>query len=72
MTHYGIFITGTGGSPMDLKYEPAVQYTGFGNTSNTIMSYLETQGSSDPAWIDVKLPWSDFQVVSPCYAQGTC
>jgi hypothetical protein len=72
MTHYGIFITDTGGSPMDLKYEPAVQYTEFANTSNTIMSYLETQGNSDPAWIDLKLPWSDFQVVSPCYAQATC
>jgi hypothetical protein len=72
MAHYGIVITDTGGSPMDLKYEPAVQYTVFGNTSNTVMSYLETQGYSDPASIDIELPWSDFQFVSPCYAQGTC
>jgi hypothetical protein len=72
MAHFGIFITDTGGSPMDLQYEPAVGYTSFGDTSNTVMSYLRTQGYSDPYTINIALPWSDFQVVSSCYGAGTC
>jgi hypothetical protein len=72
MAHYGIFVTDTGGSPMDLYYEPAIQYTSFGNTSNTVMSFLSGQGHPDPTTISIKLPWTDFQVVSPCYAAGTC
>jgi hypothetical protein len=46
MSHFGIFITDTGGSPMDLQYEPAVGYTSFGDTSNTVITYLRTQGYS--------------------------
>jgi hypothetical protein len=42
MSHFGIFIIATGGSPMDLRYEPAVGYTSFDDTSNTVMSYLRT------------------------------
>jgi hypothetical protein len=72
MAHYGIYVTDTGGSPMDLNYEPAIQYTSFGNTSNTVMSYLQTQGYTDPTTITINLPWTDFQIISPCYAQGTC
>jgi hypothetical protein len=72
MAHYGVYITDTGGSPMDLQYEPAIDYTTSGSTTNTVMSYLQTQGYSDPATINLNLPWSDFQIVSPCYAQGTC
>jgi hypothetical protein len=72
MAHYGLFITDTGGGPMDLDYEPAIDYTSFGNTSNTVMSYLQTQGYSDPYTITIALPWTDFQVVSPCYAARTC
>lgn len=72
MADYGIFITDTGGSPMDLGFEPAIQYTSFGNTSNTMMTWLKTQGFSDPAELTISLPWTDFQVVSTCYSQGTC
>jgi hypothetical protein len=72
MAHYGVYITDTGGSPMDLEYEPAIMYTAFGNTSNTVMSYLQTQGYSDPATITINLPWTDFQIVNTCYATNTC
>jgi hypothetical protein len=74
MAHYGIYITDTGGNPAqtDLLYEPAIDYTTFGNTSDTVMSYLKTQGYSDPTTISISLPWSDFQVVNSCYAAGTC
>jgi hypothetical protein len=65
MANYGIFVTDTGGSPADLGFEPAIQYTSFGNTSNTMMSYMATQGCSDPCTITISLPWTDFQVVSP-------
>jgi hypothetical protein len=72
MAHFGIYITDTGGSPMDLDYEPAIMYTSFGNTSNTVMSYLQTRGYSDPATITISLPWTDFQIVSTCYAARSC
>jgi hypothetical protein len=72
MAHFGVYVTDTGGSPMDLQYEPALEYTAFGNTSNTVMSYLVTQGYSDPVTISIALPWNDFQVVSSCYAAGSC
>jgi hypothetical protein len=72
MAHYGIYITDTGGSPMDLYFDNALQYTGFGNTSNTVMSYLKSQGYSDPYTISIGLPWSNFQVVSSCYGAKSC
>jgi hypothetical protein len=72
MAHYGIYITDTGGSPMDLQYDPSLPYVRFGNTSQTVMTALQAQGFSDPSTISLALPWSDFQVVSSCYAQGTC
>ncbi|MGN6868978.1 MAG: hypothetical protein ACTHMY_11320 [Solirubrobacteraceae bacterium] len=72
MAHYGMYITDTGGSPMDLDYEPAIMYTSFGNASNTVMSYLQTHGYSDPAMITIGLPWTDFQIVSTCYAARSC
>lgn len=72
LAHYGIYVTDTGGSPMDPEFEPAVDYTSFGNTSNTLMSYFETRGLADPYSVTITIPWSDFQVVSPCYARGTC
>jgi hypothetical protein len=65
-------VTDTGGSPMDLDYEPAIQYIAFGNTSNTLMSYLHTQGYTDPATITINLPWNVFQIVNSCYATNTC
>ena len=72
MAHYGVFITDTGGNPMDLQFDPAIEYTSFGNTSDTVMSFLETQGFSDPYSLTISLPWSDFQVVSSCYVAGIC
>jgi hypothetical protein len=72
MAHYGIYITDTGGTPMDLQYDPSLPYVLFGNTSQTVMTALQAQGFSDPTAISLALPWSDFQIVSSCYAQGTC
>ncbi|MGN6868979.1 MAG: hypothetical protein ACTHMY_11325 [Solirubrobacteraceae bacterium] len=72
LTHYGLYVTDTGGSPMDPEFEPAVDYTSFGNTSNTLMSYFKTQGLTDPYSVEITIPWTDYQIVSPCYAQNSC
>jgi hypothetical protein len=71
MIHYGVFVTDTGGNPMDLQFEPALDYTSFGY-ANPLMSYLAGQGLADPATLTISLPWSDFQVVSSCYARNAC
>lgn len=71
MIHYGLIVTDTGGSSVALQWEPALDYTSFG-TANPLMTYLASQGFSDPATISMGLPWSDFQVVSVCYTRGTC
>ncbi|HET6869154.1 MAG TPA: hypothetical protein VFH80_24800 [Solirubrobacteraceae bacterium] len=72
LAHYGLYVTDTGGSPMDPEFEPAVDYTSFGNTSNTLMTYFADQGFLDPYTVTISIPWSDFQIVAPCYAQRTC
>jgi hypothetical protein len=72
LAHYGLYVTDTGGNPMDPEFEPAIDYTSFGNTSNTLMSYFQTQGFSDPYTATIAIPWSDFQIVAPCYARRTC
>jgi hypothetical protein len=75
LAHYGLYVTDTGGSPMDPEFEPAADYTPFGNTSNTLMSYFaSTPGGqhTDPYTYTLNLPWTDFQIVDPCYANKTC
>jgi hypothetical protein len=72
LAHYGLYVTDTGGNPMDPEFEPAVDYTSFGNASNTLMSYFKTQGFTDPYSVTITIPWSEYQIVSPCYAQGSC
>ena len=36
----------------------------------TLMSYFKTQGFTDPYSVTITIPWSEHQIVSPCYAQG--
>ncbi|HET6870049.1 MAG TPA: hypothetical protein VFH80_29310 [Solirubrobacteraceae bacterium] len=72
LSHYGLYVTDTGGSPMDPEFEPAIDYTSFGDTSNTLMSYFRTQGFTDPYSVTITIPWSDYQIVSSCYAQSSC
>ena len=68
MANYGVIVTDTGDNNAGyLLFQPAIQYTSFGNTSNTPMSYMATQGFSDPANINISLSWSNFQVVSPSH-----
>jgi chitodextrinase len=73
MEHYGVYFTDNGGQ-MDLAFEPALDYTSFGNTSNTVMSYLLTQGLTDPTYLALgnNIPLTKLQVVAVCYTQGTC
>jgi hypothetical protein len=70
MIHYGLIVTDTG-SFVALQWEPALDYTRFGY-ANPLMTYMASQGFSDPATISISLPWTDFQVVNVCYTQGTC
>jgi hypothetical protein len=71
MIHYGLIVTDTGGSAVALQWEPALDYTSFGFVS-PLMTYLASQGFSDPATIAIRLRWTDFQVVKVCYTRGTC
>jgi hypothetical protein len=69
------YVTDAGGSPMDPEFEPAADYVPFGNTSHTLMSFFASPAGgshTDPYTYTLSLPWTDFQVVDQCYAQGTC
>ncbi|MGN6868968.1 MAG: hypothetical protein ACTHMY_11270 [Solirubrobacteraceae bacterium] len=75
LAHYGLYVTDTGGAPMDPEFEPAADYLSFGNVSHTLMTFFaSTAGGAkhDPYTYTLGLPWSDFQIVDPCYAGRTC
>lgn len=75
LAHYGLYVTDTGGAPMDPEFEPAADYLSFGNTSHTLMTFFASAAGGakhDPYTYTLGLPWSDFQIVDPCYARRAC
>lgn len=75
LAHYGMFMTDTGGNPMDMYFEPTIMYSSMGDTSHTVDSFIKAAAGgtlADPYTIEIALPWSDFQVVSTCYATNSC
>jgi hypothetical protein len=75
LAHYGLYVTDTGGSPMDPEFEPAADYLPFGNRSHTLMTFFASVpggAQRDPYTYRFDLPWSNFQIVDPCYAAQTC
>lgn len=75
MIHYGFYITDTGGSPWDLEFEPALDYTSYGYP-NPLLTYLQAAGltTTNTYTLDLNsgVDWSKLQVVNPCYTQHTC
>jgi hypothetical protein len=75
MIHYGFYITDTGGSPWDLAFEPALDYTIFGS-ANPLVTYVHRAGLSNGDTYTLTfndgIDWSRLQVVSVCYTRGTC
>lgn len=75
MIHYGFYITDTGGSPWDLAFEPALDYTSFGY-ANPIVKYLQdaglTRASTYTLSFNGGVDWSKLQVVNDCYTQRSC
>jgi hypothetical protein len=75
MIHYGLYVTDTGGSPWDLSFEPALDYTSFGY-SNPFVTYAQqaglTTGASYTFTFNNDVDWSNLQVVNVCYSQDTC
>jgi hypothetical protein len=75
MIHYGFYVTDTGGSPWDLEFEPALDYTSFGYP-NPLVTYVQgvglTTGDTYTLTLNDGVNWSKLQVVNGCYTQGTC
>jgi hypothetical protein len=75
MIHYGFYITDTGGTPWDLHFEPAIDYTSFGYP-NPLVTYAQDAGLTDGDTFTFTLNdgvnWNNLQVVNVCYTQRTC
>ncbi|MBV9818563.1 MAG: hypothetical protein JOZ07_09470 [Solirubrobacterales bacterium] len=81
MARYGLYVNDTGGngdpSDIDLEAESDVSYTSLGGQP-LLANFIQSQGGTYYAplnrWIleGPKLDISDFRVIDPCWAQGTC
>lgn len=75
MIHYGFYITDTGGSPWDLAFQPALDYTTF-DDPNPLVTYVHHAGLSNADTYTLTfnqgIDWSKLQVVNVCYTRRTC
>jgi hypothetical protein len=69
---YGLYVLDTGGDGyITYKWESPTQYTSFGGTNPGIE--WNNANSVPTTWTPTGINWlTDLQVVSACYAEGTC